>query len=75
MRCPTCGGEALKAADEEHGQAAWWLCPAGSCTQVPWQESGMRGHPGERAPLVDQLVGLNAEALEQGSDWQGRTAG
>jgi hypothetical protein len=74
VECPSCHRQAIQASEviavDEEG--AWFICPDQACTQPPWRDTGRRGRPGERAPLVDQLVGLNAEELERQADWHRR---
>jgi hypothetical protein len=73
--CPKCHTQGIRVSDvvELTEEAAWWVCPDNTCDGGPWQERGRRGRPGERAPIVDELVSLNAEALER-ADWHGRTS-
>ena len=77
MECPTCHRSAVQVQEAltSRDDGSWWICPDGGCTQPPWRDSGRRGRPGERAPLVDALVGLNAEELERQADYHRRRVG
>jgi hypothetical protein len=69
MECPLCHRSAIQAAEAGlDGEASWWICPDQSCLQDPWRDTGRAGRPGEPAPMVDRLVGLDAETLERAAD-------
>jgi hypothetical protein len=73
MECPSCHRSAIQASEAlTHGdEGAWWICPDQGCVQAPWLDTGRRGRPGENAPLVQRLVGLEEEQLERAADWRG----